>query len=109
MFSEPGRLFCPVSVSDFLLDPGVPRVWSLGPDVRPSVTERPFADLTDVPLADEDTNSILTDNANRAIQDNVAMQWCNLVANFANNANGATWWPNFEPMQVVPSVGQIFY
>ena len=29
------------------------------------------ADLTDVILADEDTNSILTDNANRAIQGNV--------------------------------------
>jgi len=32
------------------------------------------ADLTDVTLADEDTNSILTDNANKAIQGNVAMQ-----------------------------------
>ena len=39
-----------------------------------SVTERPFVDLTDVTLADEDTNSILTDNANRTIQGNVAMQ-----------------------------------
>ena len=28
---------------------------------------------TDMILADEDTNSILTDNANRAIQGNVAM------------------------------------
>ena len=34
-----------------------------------------FADLTDVTLADEDTNSILTDYANRAIlQGNVAIQ-----------------------------------
>ena len=53
----------------------------------PSVTPRGFADLTDVTLADDDTNSILTDNAwlpiqvvplgdnaNRAIQGNVAMQ-----------------------------------
>ena len=39
-----------------------------------SLTDTPFADLTDVTLADEDTNSILTDNANRAIQGNVAMQ-----------------------------------
>ena len=31
------------------------------------------ADLTDVTLADEDINSILTDNANRAIQGNVAL------------------------------------
>ena len=49
---------------------------SLGSDlwVRFSITKRPFADLTDVTLADEDTNSIPTDNANRAIQGNVAMQ-----------------------------------
>ena len=31
------------------------------------------ADFTDVTLADEDINSILTDNANRAFQGNVAM------------------------------------
>ena len=30
--------------------------------------------LTDVTQADEDTNSILTDNANRAFQRNMAMQ-----------------------------------
>ena len=41
--------------------------------VRFSQTDTPFADLTDVTLADEDTNSTLTDNANRAIQGNVAM------------------------------------
>ena len=33
-----------------------------------------FADLIDVTLADEDTNSILTDNVNRAIQGNMVMQ-----------------------------------
>ena len=77
---------------------------NLGSDlwVRMSETNRRCADLTDVTLADEDTNSILTDNANRAIQGNVAMQWCNLVANFRTNASGATSCPNFEPMQVVP-------
>ena len=32
-----------------------------------------FADQTDVPLDDEDTNSIQTDNANRVTQGNVAM------------------------------------
>ena len=51
----------------FLSNPGKPGVRSMGTDVS--------ADLTDVTLADEDTNSILTDNANRAIQGNVAMQW----------------------------------
>ena len=37
-------------------------------------TTKPLADLTDVTLADEDTIPILTDNANRAFQGNVAMQ-----------------------------------
>ena len=49
---------------------------SLGSDlwVLLSVTELPCADLTDVTLADEDTNSNLSDNANRAFQGNVAMR-----------------------------------
>ena len=51
----------------FLLDPGKLGVRSMGPDV----STRGFADLTDVTVADEDTNSILTDNANRAIQGNL--------------------------------------
>ena len=51
----------------FLSDPGKPGVRSLGPDVCPSLTERPFVDLTDVTLADEDTNSIPTTNAKGAI------------------------------------------
>ena len=50
----------------------------------PDVSERRLCRLTDVTLADEDTNSILTDNVNRAIQGNVAIQvmqckLCNLV------------------------------
>ena len=57
----------------------------MGQGVSNSLSTTPFADLTDVTLADEDTNSILTDNANRAIQGNVAMQL----------------------MQVAPSGGQI--
>ena len=43
------------------------------------------ADLTDVTLADEDTKPILTDNAKRAIQGNVAMHVnhpVNLVVKF---------------------------
>ena len=39
--------------------------------VRHSLT--PCVDLTDVTLADEDTKSIPTDNAKRAIKGNVAM------------------------------------
>ena len=49
---------------------------SLGSDlwVLMSQTERLFADLTDVTLADEDSNSIPTDDVNRAFLGNVAMQ-----------------------------------
>ena len=53
-------------------------VRSLCPDVRHWVSElvspTPCVDLTDVTLADEDTNPILTDDANRAIHNNVATQ-----------------------------------
>ena len=67
------------------------------------MSEGRCVDLTDVTLADEDTNSILTDNVNRAIQGNVTMQvtqpggqisyTCkcrHLMANFGTNASGAT-------------------
>ena len=49
---------------------------NLGSDlwVRMSVRETPFADLTGVTLADEDTKSIPTDNVNRAIPGNVVTQ-----------------------------------
>ena len=39
------------------------------------MSPRPFADLTDMTLADEDTNSILTDNANRTFQGNVSTKF----------------------------------
>ena len=45
----------------------------MGPSLSPHRLQDLFADSTDVTLADEDTNSILTDNANRAIQGNVTM------------------------------------
>ena len=37
-------------------------------------TPRPSVNLTDVTLADKETNLILTDKVNRVIQGNVAMQ-----------------------------------
>ena len=58
----------------FLSDLGKPGVRYLGPDVSHSLTPRHFGDFTDVTLADEDTNSILADNAKRAILGNEAMQ-----------------------------------
>ena len=44
----------------------------MGPVV--SQSPRRFADLTDVTLADKDTNLIRTDNVNMTIQGNVALQ-----------------------------------
>ena len=40
----------------------------------PNVSNEGFANLTDVTLADQVTNSIQADNANMAIQGNVAME-----------------------------------
>ena len=58
----------------------------MGPDVSHSVSPRLCADLTDVTLADEDSNSTPADNVNRAILGNVA--------------SVATWWPKLQQMQV---------
>ena len=58
------------NIVPFLSDPGVPGVRSMGPDICP----RLFADLIGVTLADEDSNSIPTDDVNRAFLGNVAMQ-----------------------------------
>ena len=44
------------SVKKCLSDPGKPGVRSMGPDVTHWVSERCCADLTDVTLADKDTN-----------------------------------------------------
>ena len=73
-------------------------------------------DLTDVTLADEDTNTILTDNANKTIQGYVAMsvtqhggqlckqwKWCHPMTTFLTNPSCAIWWPNLQLMQVKPS------
>ena len=46
----------------------------MGPDLSNYLHTRPFADLTDVTLADEDGNSKPADYVNRAILGNVAMQ-----------------------------------
>ena len=31
-------------------------------------------------------------------------EWLNLVDKFGTNASGATWWPNFKFLQVVPQL-----
>ena len=63
----------------FLSDPGylVSDLW-----VRVSLTKRGCADLTDLTLSDQDTNSILTDHANRALQGNVGMCHLSKAAHF---------------------------
>ena len=79
---------------NFCWQPFAYRIDNNNPNLS-EVTKRGFADLTDVTLADEDTNSILTDDANRAIQGKLAMQVANLMSKF--------WWPNLQPIQVAPS------
>ena len=66
---------------------------SLGSDlwVLMSVRHTPFADLTNVALADEDSNSKPTDDINRAV---CQCKWRHLVASIEINASGTTWWPN---------------
>ena len=71
--------------------PGGP-IYGSGPmSVSPSVRPTPFADLTDVTLADENNNSIQTDDVNRAIIGNVAMQVAPPGGQIEINASGTTW------------------
>ena len=67
----------------------------MGRSVSNSLT-LPFADLTGVTLADEDTNSILTENANRTIQGNVTMQVTQPGVQICNQFK---WWHN-RPRQL---------
>ena len=68
------------TIISFLSDPDKPGVRSTGPDVSP----RGCANSTDVTLADEDSNSIPTDDVNRAIIGNVAMQMAPPVGQTCN-------------------------
>ena len=54
--------------------PGISGTWSPIYGSQCLKLTLPFAHLTDVTLADEDSNSIPTDDVNRAILSNVAMQ-----------------------------------
>ena len=88
----------------------------------------PCWDLADVTLADQDINSILADNANRAIQGNMAIQvvpfggqncnickWHRLMPKFGTNASCTTLGKRSAhliiscnvAMQVAPLGGQI--
>ena len=60
---------------DIFIGPRCPwgGVWSMGPDLSNSIQDY-FANLTDVTLADEDSNSTPADYVKRAILGNVAMQ-----------------------------------
>ena len=78
LLTRAGKMLC-FSFFFFRKKPNLNCHWTqvyLGSDlwVQVSLTPWPFWDLTDVTLANEDTNSILTDSVNRAIQGNVTMQ-----------------------------------
>ena len=59
----------------------------LGLGLCPPVSPRLCSDLTDVNLADEDTNSIPTDYVNGQSQAMWQCKWRHLVANIETNAN----------------------
>ena len=69
---------------------------NLGSDlwVRMSLTPRPLWNLTELTLADDDTNPILTDK-------------CFISVILTDNANRATWWPTLQAMQVAPPDDQM--
>jgi chitodextrinase len=76
----------------------------MGPDVSDV-----FLNLTDVTLADQATNSIPTDKANKTIQVNVAMQVTQSGAlEPMQVAPPDLWWSNLELVQVVSFGGQIY-
>ena len=77
------------------------------PNLCLSVSKRGLANLTDVTLADQATNSIQTDNVNMAIQGNVAMQvdqyggqlwnpckWRKLVNQLSIDESDTLLWPS---------------
>ena len=55
--------------------------------ISPPPTPRLFADLTDVTLADEDSNSIPTDDVNGQSQAMCQCKWHHLVAKIETNAS----------------------
>ena len=65
-----------------------------GIDLWVLVSPRPYADLSDVTLDGEDTNSILNYDANRKIP------------GIYGNASGA-WWPKLKLMQVALPGGKV--
>ena len=92
MFDQPAKLhWGNCFQKHILLDPGVSGVQSMGSLLSHWQTERPFADLTDVTLADEDTNPILTDNANRTFQGNLATRVTQPGGQIWNQAMQVTW------------------
>ena len=74
----------------FLSDPGIPGFRSMGPSLSKSLS-RPFADLPDVTLADEFSNSIPTDDVIGQSQAMWQCKWRHLVAHIETNASGTTW------------------
>ena len=85
-------------VLQFLSDPGL-LVRSMCLDVTHSLSEQRCVNLTDLTLADKDTNSILTDNTNISIQANVAMQVTQPSGQVCNFCKWRHLMAN-EPMQV---------
>ena len=60
-------------------------------------TKRGSADLTDLTLADKDTNSILIMSIGQS-KEIWECKWRHLVTKLVTNASSAMWWEKLEPM-----------
>ena len=61
--------------SSFLSDPGKPGVRSLGPDVRPSLTHRGFANFTELTLAGGRITWVKVENLVTNLSPNLVTNW----------------------------------
>ena len=85
----------------FWSGPGKPGARSLGLYVTLSLREREMFNFTDVPLADEDTNAMLTDNLKPKWRDRASdanlYKWRHLIVEFGTITIVISW-PNLQPL-----------
>ena len=102
----------------FLSDPGIPGVRSMGPSVSNKLTKPP-SDTSYTSYTRLYTEKVTVSTLENSSWWSQLMQvvpsggqicnqckWRHLVAKFGTNASGAIWWPNLQLMQVAPSGGQ---
>ena len=69
-----------------------------------TLVEDLLKEIADVTLIDEDTKSILTDDANKEIPSKMTIHVVPPGGQIFHNATDAPWWLNFQQMHVEPPV-----